>query len=281
MSYIATVFNVVIASLNDVATERNIIREVLAEWNVINADRRTIVLLPVSWETHASPTMGERPQAIINKQVLKDCDLLVGVFWTRIGTPTGEYASGTVEEIEEHIKTGKPAMLYFSDAPVRPDGVDNDQYSALKEFKNSCKARGIFETYTDVNEFKSKFYRQLQLKLNQDEHFTKITPPSGELEVGQSSVPDIPRMSKEAQVLLKEASQDPNGRILRLPHSGGLTLQTNQENFTADSTPRTIALWEGALEELEQQGLVQGQGHERKVFAVTREGYAIADLINP
>ncbi|MDE3088728.1 MAG: DUF4062 domain-containing protein, partial [Chloroflexota bacterium] len=142
MSYTASVFKVMIASPSDVAGERNIIREVLTEWNIIYADGRKVVLLPIGWETHATPAMGERPQAIINKQVLKDCDLLVGVFWTRIGTPTGKYPSGTVEEIEEHIKAGKQVMLYFSDAPVRPDSVDNDQYTELKKFKDSCKARG-------------------------------------------------------------------------------------------------------------------------------------------
>src|SRR3990170_3892303 len=103
MVYNAIVCKVMIASPSDVVSERNIVREVLYEWNTVNADTRKIVLLPVGWETDTSPTMGERPQSIINKQVLRNCDLLVGVFWTRIGTSTGEHVSGTVEEIEEHI----------------------------------------------------------------------------------------------------------------------------------------------------------------------------------
>jgi hypothetical protein len=78
-----------------------------------------------------SPEMGDSAQSIINRTVLQECDLLVGIFWTRIGTPTEEYASGTVEEIERHIDSGKPAMLYFSSAPVMPDSVDPDQYRSL------------------------------------------------------------------------------------------------------------------------------------------------------
>jgi hypothetical protein len=50
---------------------------------------------------------------VINRQVLADCDLLVAIFWTRIGSPTGSALSGTVEEIEKHLKAEKPAMLYF------------------------------------------------------------------------------------------------------------------------------------------------------------------------
>ncbi len=114
MSYSASTFNVMIASPGDVASERAIVRDVVYEWNAVNAASRKVVLLPVGWETHSSPEMGATAQTIINRQVLSKCDLLVGVFWTRIGTATEHHLSGTVEEIEGHISAGKPAMLYFS-----------------------------------------------------------------------------------------------------------------------------------------------------------------------
>ena len=127
MAFDATVVNVMIASPSDVATERQNIRDIVNGWNAVHAQDRHLVLLPCAWETHASPVMGNRPQAIINKQLLKQCDLLVAVFWTKLGSPTGEAVSGTVEEINEHVAGGKPAMIYFSDAPVRPDSVDDTQ----------------------------------------------------------------------------------------------------------------------------------------------------------
>ena len=125
MSYLAQVYNVMIASPGDVQAERNIVREVIHEWNAIHSAQRQVVILPVSWESHSSPEMGARPQEIINKQVLDKCDLLVGVFWTRIGTESGAYVSGTVEEIERHLDAGKPAMLYFSGKPAYPDSIDS------------------------------------------------------------------------------------------------------------------------------------------------------------
>lgn len=97
MAYNAKVFNVMIASPGDVASERSIIRDVIYEWNAIHSQLRNIVLLPIGWESHSSPEMGDTPQGIINKQVLLKCDLLVGVFWTRLGTKTREFESGTVE----------------------------------------------------------------------------------------------------------------------------------------------------------------------------------------
>jgi len=161
MPYDARVVKVMIASPGDVSTERQIVREVLNEWNCIHSEDRGLVLLPIGWETHSTPQMGDRPQAIINEQVLADCDLLVAIFWTRIGTPTGNAVSGTVEEIEEHLHAGKPAMLYFSSAPVRPDSVDEEQYRALKEFKQECFKLGLVEAYESLGEFRDKFSRQL------------------------------------------------------------------------------------------------------------------------
>lgn len=283
MAYQATVYKVMIASPGDVASERSIVREVLTEWNIVNADSRKTILLPIGWETHASPTMGDRPQAIINKQILKDCDLLVGVFWTRLGTPTGEYASGTVEEIEEHIKGGKPVMLYFSGAPVLPDSVDASQYAELKKFKEACKSRGIFETYADLNDFKTKFYRQLQLKLNNDDYFkhNTVSPADIQSEVVESQISDIPKLSREAQVLLKEASQDSTGHILRIHTLGGFHVQTNGKQLVTGKNPRDQATWEGAIEELENAGLIADRGHKREVFSISREGYELAELLNP
>ncbi len=47
------------------------------------------VLLPLRWETHTAPEYGTRPQEVINRAIVDECDLLVGIFWTRIGSHTG------------------------------------------------------------------------------------------------------------------------------------------------------------------------------------------------
>ena len=165
-----------IASPGDVADERAAVRDVINEWNTVNAERRGLVLLPIGWETHSAPAMGRPPQDILNEQILIRSDLLVGIFWTRLGTPTSTYGSGTIEEIERHVQGKKPAMLYFSAAPVHLDSVDPKQYADLKEFRESCKSRGLFETFDDLTSFRAKFSRQLQLKLNDDTYFTVPDP---------------------------------------------------------------------------------------------------------
>jgi hypothetical protein len=154
MAYSATAINVMIASPSDVSQERVIVRDVIAEWNAVNSADRRVILMPVGWETHSVPSAGDRPQAIINGQLLKDTDLLIAVFWTRIGSPTGAAPSGTVEEIEEHIRADKPVMIYFSSAPVRLDSTDSHQYEALKKFRQSIQARSLCDSYESLAEFR-------------------------------------------------------------------------------------------------------------------------------
>ncbi len=278
MSYSASTFSVMIASPGDVASERAIVRDVVYEWNAVNANSRKVVLLPVGWETHSSPEMGATAQTIINRQVLSKCDLLVGVFWTRIGTATERHLSGTVEEIEEHISAGKPAMLYFSSQPVVLDTVDMDQVQKLKAFKASCQNRGLLETYDSHGEFKEKFYRQLQLKVNEHPLFQAANVGGDEQAIVESRT-QLPDLLPEARVLLKEASQDDGGTIIHARYIGGTSIQTNGKNLIPSNERREVAKWEQALEDLKAKDLVVDRGHKGEVFEITNLGYQVADMI--
>jgi hypothetical protein len=274
--YNARVLKVMIASPGDVAAERQIARDVITEWNHIHSEDRGLVLMPIGWETHSAPTMGDRPQAIINKQVLANCDLLVAVFWTRIGSPTGVAVSGTVEEIQEHLRAGKPAMIYFSSAPVRPDSVDEQQYAALKEFKQEIKKTGLVESYDSLGEFRDKFSRQLTQTIIRAYPIattttSTTTPPP--------PTPITPVMSDEAKELLVAAATDPTGCLMRIRHLGGLVVQASGRNFAKEGDARSEAQWEGVIKELEDLGFIEDRGFKREVFAVTHEGFRIADLL--
>jgi hypothetical protein len=177
----ATVFNVMIASPGDVSAERQIVRDVIFGWNAINAGATKIVLLPVGWETHSYPSVGDPPQTILNEQVLAPCDLLVAIFGSRIGTPTNRFPSGTVEEIETHLNAGKPVMLYFSSGPILRQNLDPEQYKRLEEFRESCKGRCLYETFDNPDDFRQKFSHQLNLIMINENYFSNnigsITAP--------------------------------------------------------------------------------------------------------
>ncbi len=166
MPFSATVLKVLIASPSDVQEERGIIAQALHAWNAANASSRKIVLLPVMWETHAAPQMGVPGQVYINEDVAGDCDLLIGTFWSRLGSPTGAGSSGTVEEIRLFLSQKKPVMLYFSKKSGSLEDADWQQIEKLKEFKKSVRNHGFQGEYESVYELKDKLTHHLQLALN-------------------------------------------------------------------------------------------------------------------
>ena len=162
MPYSATVFSVLIASPSDVPVEREVIARTLHDWNALNSQEQGYVLLPVMWESHVAPIMGDRPQAIINN-VAGNCDMLIGAFWTRLGSPTGIEESGTVEEIKWFLKQKKPVMLYYSQGHVDINSIDTNQLEKLKEFKLSIRDKGIQDKYHTTDELSQKLLRHLTI----------------------------------------------------------------------------------------------------------------------
>lgn len=157
----ARVYSILIASPSDVPKEREAAKDVISLWNATYARNTGIVLEAVLWETHSRPEMGGRPQQLLNKQFVSQCDALVGVFWTRLGTPTGKADSGTVEEINEFLAAKKPVLLYFSNQPVVPGSIDQDQYDKLVTFKNEIRPKGIYDEYDTIAAFREKLNRHL------------------------------------------------------------------------------------------------------------------------
>src|SRR5437879_5152072 len=96
-----TFVRIFVASPGDVGAERDEICKVIHEWNAANSVSRSVLIEPVRVETHCQSVQGAHPQDLINGQLLERCDLLVAVFWSRLGTPTNKDASGTIQEIRE------------------------------------------------------------------------------------------------------------------------------------------------------------------------------------
>lgn len=282
MAYQATIIPVMIASPGDVSEEREIVREVIHDWNDVNAAASKVVLTPVGWETHSSPELGARPQELINSRLLKDCDLLIGVFWTRLGTPTGKSESGTVEEIEEHISGGKPAMIYFSSKPVAPQSIDSDQYAAVQNFKSRCRELGLVEEFDDINDFRLKLNKQIQVCLTHNDYLKRVlseTPdnPSAGEPSAEATMPEY-QISEEAQTLLKAASQRDDGTILKIATLGGRTIQAGGQAF-GGQRGKEAAKWENALNELVQNSLVVARGYKDEVFELTYQGWELAEKL--
>jgi len=271
-----------IASPGDVASERDIVRSVIHDWNDVNASASKVVLNPVGWETHSSPELGARPQELINSRLLKECDLLVGVFWTRLGTPTGKARSGTVEEIEKHVAAGKPAMVYFSSQPVAPQSIDAGQFAELQAFKEQLKPLGLVESFDDSEQFRGKFAKQLQLCLINNPYLQGLVGEQStvqKVELAEAEQGSLGlRLSEEARTLLKAAAKKEDGRILKIAYVGGRVIQAGGQQFGGERG-REAAKWENALNELIENDLVVARGYKDQVFELTHYGWSVADAL--
>jgi hypothetical protein len=163
----STTYQVLIASPSDMSDARQAAVDVINDWNALNAVTEGVVLLPAMWETHATPDTGVRPQAAINRQIVHACDLLVGMFWTRLGTNTGVAPSGTVEEIEQFVAANKPAMLYFSCIPIDPSKIDQQQHALLRQFQDETQQKALTGTFTSIDELRRALHHHLTRKIRE------------------------------------------------------------------------------------------------------------------
>ncbi|GEM_PF-3187165 len=161
----SAVYEVLIASPSDVLTERRVLAEVLEDWNSAHSRSRAISLQALRWELDGVPASGARPQEILNKQLVENADILMAVFGARLGTPTGQAASGTVEEIEHFRRQGKPVLLYFSEADI-PHNHDAEQFRLLAEYRKSLEVHTFYQTFRDVEELRRRATRDLAHTIN-------------------------------------------------------------------------------------------------------------------
>ena len=117
-------YKVFLASPGDVKEERGIVKKVIETYNQIHSSDN-IRLELLCWEDSTHPSFGDYPQDVVNSQIGDDYDVFIGILWSRFGTPTLEYKSGTEEEFYrayERYNNGDDVelMVYRKDESVSP-----------------------------------------------------------------------------------------------------------------------------------------------------------------
>lgn len=158
-----TEYELLISCPSDVQDELKIINDIVETFNHLFGIANNARIITKHWSKDAYPQSGGKPQKILNEQFVFRCDAAVAVFWTRFGTPTDEYSSGTEEEIEELLKSGKQVFLYFSDCLMNPSLINNEQYEKVKAFRARYKDRGLYWVYSDLETFRKDFLNHLTL----------------------------------------------------------------------------------------------------------------------
>jgi hypothetical protein len=166
MSFDAHVLKLFVASPGDTARERDAIEQAIVDWNNARAEREQILVVPWRWERHAVPELGGSAQSIIDRQALNDCDLVVAVFNSRLGTATDDAVSGTAHEILRADSDGKPVHVWFSSEPL-PRDITPDELKRLYDFKRQLEANALLGSYSGVEDLQAKIRNALEHDLNQ------------------------------------------------------------------------------------------------------------------
>ena len=275
MAYQATVLNVMIASPSDVADERQLVRDAIYEWNAIHSKQFGVMLNPIGWEHNVAPQMGGRPQEIINKNILNDSDILIGIFWTRLGSPTGEFASGTVEEISRHCDKNKLASIYISKRSY-PDNIDLQQLQLLRDQTQLWLNDGLLEFYDDRYSFKQKIKDHLSLQIQNNANLKELIRPI------QSSPKNNTFLSNEALTLLNHAIEG-NGVITYTRYIDGTAdFNADKFNYRTDN-PKEIAVWKSAIKYMLTENIIAELSNHngiKQIFNVTQIGWELAESIS-
>jgi HEAT repeat protein len=152
---------IVVASPSDVQRERDVLPQVIEELNRGIAADRGLSLELLRWETDSYPGFHpEGPQGLIDSTLtIEKCDVLIGIFWKRFGTPTKDAESGTEHEILVAYETWKrefspQIMVYFNQKPYRPKSQSEIQQSErVLAFRNQFPKEGLYWLYKGTAQF--------------------------------------------------------------------------------------------------------------------------------
>lgn len=175
MAQNVTLYNLLISCPGDVKNEVKLIEDAISEFNELYAEPLDITIQVRHWSKSSYAQSGGKPQALLNEQFVKKCDAAVAIFWTRFGSPTDEYDSGTEEEIEIMLQSGKQVFMYFSDKPISPSQMSDESYKKIQAFREKYKDRGIYSTYSTDEEFRKQFFAHLSMYFLSDKKVKEIT----------------------------------------------------------------------------------------------------------
>lgn len=142
MAQNVTLYNLLISCPGDIKEEVTLIESAVDEFNELYAETLGITIKTRHWSKSSYAQSGGKPQALLNEQFVNKCDAAVAIFWTRFGSPTDEYGSGTEEEIEIMLQSGKQVFMYFSDKPIPPSKINGDGYEKIQAFRDKYKDKG-------------------------------------------------------------------------------------------------------------------------------------------
>lgn len=158
-----TILEVFVASPSDVNPEREVLGEVVSEFNSTWGEGHEVRLDLIKWETHSRPAVGQDAQSFINQQIGDEYDIFIGIMWGRFGSETPRAGSGTQEEFQRvysRLRDGEKVevMFYFKDAGIPPSKIDGSQLEKVQAFKKQISEEhgGLYADFETTDDFRTK-----------------------------------------------------------------------------------------------------------------------------
>lgn len=275
--YHSDVYNIMIGAPSDIIEEVNTAISVINQWSYINSEATNIVLMPLHWSINSYPTCGAHPQKSINKQLVSKSDLMVSIFGAKLGTPTDTEASGTVEEINEHINAGKDVMVFFKLSIDDISSVDPQQLQKIQEFKDGIKDKALWCDFYDNDDFQKKLSEKIQLFVN--EHWKNA----------QVFIPDIiaerrqPKLSEEEKQRLINWTNSERTEAYSYPYMRGYYYYGVGDNHYQVQDGRENAEWEDFFKRLEKAELIKIEKYNkdgRPIYKLLKAAYDYVDTLD-
>lgn len=200
MSYECKVLEVFLAHPGDTKAEALIAAETILRWNTLHGKSHGLQLQPRLWEIDVPSSVSEDVQQEIITHHLTQCDLLIALFKTRLGTPNARAVSNTVEELMAAVKAGKPAMLFSLPlGDIRPDPAEYQRlcawFSTIEDTSIICNpGQGAFE---------NELYRHITLIVNRafPSRVQKTSATRPELIAPSAAAPWLAKLSSKSERL--------------------------------------------------------------------------------
>jgi len=174
--------NLFISCPGDIKDEINSIELIVKEFNKTVGKFNHFNIQIVHWNEDTYTELGSDGQEIINNQI--KYDILVGILWMKLGTPTQRDKSGTVEEINRAIENPeKEQLIYFkTETPNNLNCINTSDLDDIMLFKEELSKKLLYKEFESVDKFDTLFRLNLS-NLIKDKFIDKQKPIKSSTEI--------------------------------------------------------------------------------------------------
>ena len=152
---IVKTYEILISTPSDVYRFVEAVKNAISEYNNNYGLSKGVLFTQKNWREHSIPEYGASPQALLNKQIVYDAQIVIALFGAKFGEPTEKYESGTLEEIETVHNNGGEVLTYFGKGKICDvSKIDPEQLKKVQEYKK--KYHGIYGEFSSAKKLKDK-----------------------------------------------------------------------------------------------------------------------------